>query len=210
MKPTISKKLSPLSLSSLDGDVDTITDASIENETISASLINFSIIKSRIAKSDFAHSNFERLNLDNVIIENCIMLAGAFSESSWHTTAITGSLCSGIQLDKSILKNVRFTGCKLDVANFRYAKMTNIIFDSCVIDSMDFYNAELKNVQFIDCEINDLELQSSKLRNVDFRESKFIQVKRVADLKGAKITTEQVIFLSSQLANQAGIIVDDE
>ncbi len=84
-----------------------------------------------------------------------------------------------------------------------------MLFDSCVIDEMDLYSSELKNVRFVNCLVDKLELQNTKMQKVDFRESTFVQIKRSADLKGAIITTEQLIFLSPQLAQQSGIIVDD-
>lgn len=208
-EPKLHKYLAPLNISSLDGEQDTVNGSLVDTQIITASLPHFSIIGSRIVKSDFTRSNFEGLSLDNVAIESCTILTGRFTNSSWHTTKIINSRCSGIQLDMSTLKNVVFIGCKLDLANFRYAKMTNVIFEECVIDDMDLYGSILKNIDFIDCKINNLELQNSKLKNVDFRKSEFVRIKISTDLKGAIISTQQLIFLSPQLAHHAGIVVED-
>lgn len=209
LEPSLPKSLAPLNLSSISDETESIEDSSLDNLVIDISHRNFSITRSLINKSDFTASDLEGLGLDNVIVKNCTITAGKFSEASWHTVLVSNSRCSGIQLDRSTLKNVTFRGCKLDIANLRYARLTNVLFDSCVIDEMDLYNAELKNVRFVNCEINNLELQNTKMKNVDLRESTLIRVKRVADLKGALITSEQLIFLSPQLAQQSGITVED-
>jgi uncharacterized protein YjbI with pentapeptide repeats len=207
--PSLPQSLAPLDNELLSNDVETVTGVLIGNAEITITSRHLSITDSRITKSDLSRAELPGLDLHNVIIEHCTMTAGKYSESSWHTVTLDTTRCSGIQLDRSTLKNVTFRGCKLDVANFRYAKLSNVVFEDCIIDEADFYGASIKNVRFSSCPINNLELQKTALVKVDFRDSTLIRVKRSSDLKGAIITNEQLVFLSPQLAQQSGIIIED-
>ena len=209
VRPALAPALTKLGASMLDSDTETIQGASLEALHIDIANRNLAIVGSSIKQCDFTSSDLERLSLDNVVVQNCIMTAGKVSEASWHTTTVQNSRCSGVQLDKSTLKNVTFTGCKLDIANFRYAKLTNVVFDGCVIDELDFYGATMNDVKFVDCDTNGIELQNTHMHRVDFRESNFVRIKRATDLQGATISTQQLMFLSRQLAAQAGIVVGD-
>lgn len=207
LKRSLERVIDP---SFLEKDLDNLESASLEGLSLAdISLHNFSLVDSSIYKCDFSLADMEKFDLNNIVIKDCIMSSAKFSESSWHIASIMNSRCSGIQLNQSVLKNIRFENCKLDIANFRFAKLTNVVFDTCVINEMDFYGAELKHVRFIDSDIDKVDFSQSKLVDVDLRESSIITVKRPSDLKGATITTQQLIQLSPQLAAEANIEVKD-
>ncbi|MFZ2544472.1 MAG: pentapeptide repeat-containing protein [Candidatus Saccharimonadales bacterium] len=209
--PVISKNLSLVSdFSQLIATEDGIENERIENESFDQlSLKNFTIIDSQIIKTDFSGTEIDGFGLKNTRFSDCNMTTAKFPDASWHVVELLNSRCSGIQLNVGILKDVLFKGCKLDLSNFRFAKLTNVIFDGCVINEMDFYNAELKNVQFINCEIDRVEFSNSKLHNVDFTESQIITIKGISSLKGAIISNEQLIYLAPYLASQFGIKISE-
>lgn len=213
------KLLTPL----IGNDLEVIDDLAVyDNDTDSFSEVlfdsvsfaeftpkNLAVAGSRFVKADFSNAQLEGLGFENVVANDCMMLTANFGEASWHTTEVINSRCSGVQLHEATLKNVTFRGCKLDMANFRQAKLTNVVFDGCVVTDMDFGSAELKNVEFIDCDIDGIDFTHATLRSVDFRESRLVKVKRPSDLKGAIITSQQLIYLAPQLAHEAGIKVED-
>ncbi len=211
VEPLVKKELELVAdLSVFDDDIDSLEAVLIDGVSfVGFSLQGLTITGSRIVKSDFSSAKLEGLGFENVVVESCAMLAARFHEASWHTTTVTNSRCSGVQLDQSTLKNVAFRGCKLDMANFRYAKLNNVIFEDCVVNEMDFGSAELKNVTFAGCAIDGIDFTHAKLQNVDLRGSMLAKIKRPSDLKGVIITSEQLIYLAPQLAHEAGIKVED-
>ena len=204
VKPNLPRELEPLRAISGD-DID---GAMIERQALADGVANgLTINNSHVVKTDFSGVAIEGFGLKNTTLADCIMTAAKFPDASWHVVEVANSRCSGMQLDKAHLKDVRFTGCKLDLVNCRFAKLTNVVFDGCVVSEMDFYNAELKNVTFIDCDIEGVEFAGSKLQNVDLTASRIGAVKGVTNLKGAIISGEQLIYLAPYLAAEAGIRV---
>lgn len=207
--PAIPKKLESLAnLSKTIDSEDGIENVKVENESLHQRILDtFSITDALVIKTDFSGTEISGFGIKNAVISDSVMTAAKFPDASWHITELHTSRCSGMQLDNGHLKDVLFKNCKLDLVNFRFAKLTNVIFDSCVITEMDFYNAELKNVAFINCEIDKVEFSRSKLQNVDLTEAQIVAVKGPSHLRGAIINNEQLVYLAPSLAVEFGIKV---
>ncbi|HUC96590.1 MAG TPA: pentapeptide repeat-containing protein [Candidatus Saccharimonadales bacterium] len=208
-KPTLSKDLETVTdIPSFIRNEDSLEDAIVENESFNQqTLKGFSIANTRIVKTDLSEVKINGFSLKDTVFIDSNMAAAKFPNSSWHVIELINSRCTGMQITEGVLKDVLFKGCKLDMVNFRFSKLTNTIFDNCVVKEMDFYNAELKNVKFIDCEIDNVEFSASKLQSVDFTESQIVLIKGTPSLKGAIISNEQLIHLAPYFAAEFGIKV---
>lgn len=178
----------------------------IDIPTLSAK--STSLAESKIVRCTFLQAKIEKLQMQDCVLENSDFSGSNLSDASWHTVAVKSTRCNGMQLPNSLLKNVKFTACRLDMANFRFAKLENVQFDQCIITGLDFYNAQLKHVAFTDCDIEDVEFSGAKLTNVDLTGSQLISVKGLSGLKGAHITSEQLVTLMPYVAQEIGIIVE--
>ena len=69
-------------------------------------------------------------------------------------------------------------------------------------------NAQLKHVEFVDCDIEDVEFSGARLTDVDLTRSRLISIKGLAGLKGARITSEQLVALVPYVAQEIGLIVE--
>lgn len=165
--------------------------------------------ESRFIKTVFTQARIEKLHVRDCLFDGCDLTACSFPDSGWHATAITNARCSGIQLQMNVIKNVRFQGCKLNLANLRFAKLENVIFEDCVIADMDLYNAQLKNVVFDRCPIENVTFSGANLKNVDISDSPIISIKGLRGLKGAVISPEQLMQLAPYFAQEIGVIVKD-
>lgn len=189
---------------------ETLSAAVIRNDDISHLIAkSFSASEIRLEKVNATQAKLEKTSFSDVVLVNCDLIATALPEASWCRVAIKNSRCSGLQLQPSTLKDVTFTGCKLNLANFRLSKLTNICFADCVLDEADFYAAELQNVVFMNCTLDKTEFSSAKLRRVDFRTSDIIGVKGIGSLAGAIIDSAQLVTLAPLLASVLKIEVRD-
>jgi uncharacterized protein YjbI with pentapeptide repeats len=166
------------------------------------------IAESRLVRCTFLQAKINRLQLQDCLIEHSDLSGSNLSEASLHTVAVTNTRCSGLQLSNSLLKNVRFSGCRLDLANFRFSKLEQVLFENCVITGLDLYNATLKNVAFVGCDIEDVEFSGATLHNVDLTESRIVSIKGLHGLKGARITSEQLVALIPYVAQEIGLIIE--
>lgn len=189
---------------------ETLLDLLLENGDAPGLKLKSAVLQGcKFVKCNLAHSKIDRLQLRDCLLNNCDLTAGVFADSSWHAVEVSKTRCSGIQLQKGLLKNVWFKNSKLDVANFRFAKLEQVVFESCVITEADFYSATLKNVRFIDCDFEDVEFSEATLQHVDLTESRILSVKGLRGLKGATINQEQLVQLAPSMAQEIGIIIQD-
>jgi uncharacterized protein YjbI with pentapeptide repeats len=105
---------------------------------------------------------------------------------------------------------VSFVDCKLDLANFRFAKLKNVLFDSCVLTEADFAGATFNNVSFDNCELDKADFSNTKCTKLDLRGSSIVDVIGISSLKGAIVSPEQLISLAPQLAAEIGLVVEQD
>lgn len=148
--------------------------------------------------------------LDDVVIYNCDISANKLPKLSVDRAVFKSTRLSGIQLHESVLKDVSFVDCKLDLANFRFAKLKNVIFDSCVLTEADFAGATFNNVSFDNCELDKADFSNTKCTKLDLRGSSIVDVIGISSLKGAIVSPEQLISLAPQLAAEIGLVVEQD
>ena len=189
---------------------ETLTQVLITSEDITGLQVKgFSTSEVSFDKVIMSGTKFEKAGLADVILSGCDLIATSFSDTSWQRVHIKGSRCSGLQLQMGILKDITFTDCKLNLANFRFAKLTNVLFDNCVLDEADFYAAQLMNIQFKNCTLIKTQFSGSKLKAVDLRSSDMFNVLGIGSLGGATIDSTQLMALAPLLAAEFKIKVSD-
>ncbi len=189
---------------------DKLTGLRLENIDISGlRLKSVAIEESLLVKTSFLQTHIERLSVRDCVLKECDLTASVLAGSTWHIVEISGARCSGLQLQTSTLKNVLFKGCKLELANFRFAHLENVIFEDCLIDDIDFYNATLKNVDFGGSSIEHISFAGARLKSVDLSQAQLISIKHSAGLKGATISYEQLASLAPNFAQELGILIKE-
>lgn len=189
---------------------ETLMSAVLCNEDIGQiNAKSFSASEVKLEKLTATSAILERTSFSDIEVANSDLIAVKFSGASWRRVRLQGSRCSGIQLQNSILTDITFADCKLDLANFRFSKLTNIHFKDCVLDEADFYSAELHKVTFQNCSMNKTEFSGSKLKTVDLRSSDILNISGVASLAGSTIDSMQLMAIAPILANELRISVKD-
>lgn len=160
-------------------------------------------------KVSLSQAQLEKLGLSDVVMKSCDLSATSCGDGSWIRVQTTGGRMTGLDLNKCLLKDVVFEGCKLDMANFRFAKLAKVRFVDCVLTEADFGGAQLNQVEFANCLLEKTDFTQAKLSNVDARSSQLIDVRGWEYLKGLTVDTGQLMTIAPQLALALGLKVDD-
>jgi uncharacterized protein YjbI with pentapeptide repeats len=187
-----------------------LSAASLHSEDISGLHVrNFSANEVRFEKVTFTEARLDKTGFSDIELLNCDLIASAMPEASWRRVLVQDSRCSGMQLQTSALRDITFSNCKLDVANFRFSKFKNVRFKDCILDEADFYAAELENVDFQNCRMDMASFSGAKLKGVDFRSSDITGIVGINGLAGGIIDSMQLITLAPLLAATLKIVVAD-
>lgn len=163
----------------------------------------------KLEKVILAGAKLEKFGGSDVIMHACDLSAVQSSEISLLRTAINDSRATGFDCSKGTFKDVSFTGCKLDMANFRFAKLTDVAFVDCILTDADFMGAEFKHVSFENCLLERTVFDQATMQDVDLRTSQLIDLRSWQSLTGATIDNVQLMTAAPYLANELGIKVID-
>lgn len=171
---------------------------------------NIEVTESFIKKSSLIEANITRMTLFDVIIEGGDWSGAQASSGGWLRVQSRHVRMAGIDLSEAEIKNVHFVGCKLDLANFRFAKLTRVVFEDCSLTETDFQGGVLNNVRFENSVLDKVEFAQVKSVQVDFRTSRLLEVRGWQFLNGALLDSAQLISVAPQLAAALGVKIEDE
>lgn len=177
-----------------------------------------------VAAMDAAHARFiecaftqvtfdggsvRRARLSDVWLREVRLVATDLAESEWLDATLIDCVLAGTEAYGAELRRVVFRGAKLDSVNFRDATLADVRFDGCVLRGVDFGGARLERVSFPGCRLSEVELTGVTLTKVDLRGAELDIVGGHESLRGAVISTAQLIDLAPALARSIGITVRD-
>jgi uncharacterized protein YjbI with pentapeptide repeats len=177
----------------------------------------------------WANDHSKRPSFDAVRFTEPDMTSTSLREGGWADVEIIGGLLAAADLTGSTIRRVRIRGVrasglivaetegkditigasKLDLANFRFANWSRIEFNNCSFLDADFAGSKFTDIVFSDCDLSGCDFSGAALTRVDLRSSTLSDISGPSGLKGATITTGQLMALAPLLASYVGIIVRD-
>lgn len=191
-----------------DGEYERILLDGAAVEGLSAGGSEFT--ESALTNTVFTGGSVQQSRFDDVWLRGVRWIGVDACETRWTDAEFVDSAWSGVVAVDARLRRVRFEGCKFESVNFRAAKLQNVSFVDCVLRDTDFATAGLRQVTFPGSRLEGVALHGAALKEVDLREAVALDlIGDIAALKGATITTGQLMDLAPPFARAAGIIVDD-
>lgn len=121
-----------------------------------------------------------------------------------HTVRLTGA-----DLAESTFRDVRFVGCRLDLASARLSKFERVVFTDCRLEELDLYGSQLKDVFFERCVLREATLSSVTLERVELRGCDLTGLRGAEALRGARMPWTDVLENAPLFAAVAGIEIVD-
>ncbi len=191
-----------------DARYDTVHFDGAELERPTATGARF--IESALTSMTFDGGTFRLSRWSDVWLKAVRWIGTDLSGTDWMDAEITGSVFAGTAIYDAALRRVVIQQCKADSVNLRGARLQQVSFVECQLSHLDFAGATLTDVTFEGCELHGAAFDNAHLKNVDFRHAHELTITSGYDsLKGATITTSQLVHLAPSLADVLGIAVVD-
>jgi uncharacterized protein YjbI with pentapeptide repeats len=110
-----------------------------------------------------------------------------------------------VVLPEAEWRDMVVSDCKLDLANFRQARLVHVRFERCVLTEADFGGAHLSDVTFDRCDLTRADFSGLLAGQVSFPGSTLVQLSGLRGLAGCSLTPDQIIALAPELAAALGI-----
>jgi uncharacterized protein YjbI with pentapeptide repeats len=161
-------------------------------------LVDVRISGSELRDCRFLDVRFERLDAPDLSVH----------ASTWRDCEIVDSRLGSIGLFDAKVGSVRFVRCKVGYLGLQGAVLTDVSFEDCTIDELELSEGSMTRARFPGTTITDLRLTGARLAHTDLREARLGAVSPVSGLRGATVSTSQLIDLAPALAGELGIRVD--
>jgi uncharacterized protein YjbI with pentapeptide repeats len=150
-----------------------------------------------------------RARFTDVWLSDARLISLSAPHTGWQDVTFTGAVLAGVEVYASVLRRVTFEHCKLDTVNFRDAGLTDVTFDNCVLRNVDFGGARIKRTAFPQSRLTAVKLFQTTLDQVDLRDAELGLTADPTSLRGAIVTTAQLLAMAPLLADSIGIVVQD-
>lgn len=171
--------------------------------------MNARFIECALTRVSFQAGHLRRARFTDVWLRDVRMMMTDLVETTWQDATFAGAVIAGAEAFGAQLRRVTFAGCKLDSVNFRDAELTDVTFDNCLLREVDFGSATLTRTVFINSRLDKTDFSRVTLDRVDLRGAELGITITPDSLRGAIITSAQLMAAAPLLAETLGITVDD-
>jgi uncharacterized protein YjbI with pentapeptide repeats len=151
-----------------------------------------------LRRSAFTDCRFERSNLANLRTER----------SRLTRVTLDATRLTGLHWTDGVLRDVAVTGCRADLAVFRFTRFGGVTFDDCNLSRADFQNADLSGVRFTGCDLTGAQFSHATLEGARFAGCDLAGVGGVTSFRGAIVTGNDLMALAHTLAAALGITIE--
>jgi uncharacterized protein YjbI with pentapeptide repeats len=151
-----------------------------------------------------------KARLRDVLLRDVRLIATGLGESHWTDVAVAETVAAGAEVYGAELRRVTFRRCKLDSVNFRAASLTEVTFAGCELRDVDFAGATLARTAFPDSRLVRTDFTGVTMRGTDLRGAELGIIIGPDSLRGAIVSTGQLVYLAPVLAETMGITVSDD
>jgi uncharacterized protein YjbI with pentapeptide repeats len=121
-----------------------------------------------------------------------------------------GCRLTGAALSEPRLSDILFNDCRMDLASFRFGKLTRVRFEGCRLSEVDFQGVAASACTFINCDLTRAQLSQGSFKGSAFRDCQLSGVRGIGALKGAAIAANDLLELADSFAATLGISVRDD
>jgi uncharacterized protein YjbI with pentapeptide repeats len=146
----------------------------------------------------------------DVWLRDVRLVATGLGETEWTDVTVAESVWAGAEVFGAELRRVTLRGCKLDSVNFRGTSLTDVVFDGCELLDVDFKDAVLTRTSFPRSRLTRTDLTGARLDATDLRDAELGIIIGPDSLRGAIISSAQLIHVAPVLAQTMGITVSDD
>jgi len=171
------------------------------------------------AGGTFSACRIERCRLDDATFADARLTACLLAElgassidmagTTWRDVILDGPRVGALTAVRAQWSSVRIRGGKIDFLVLAGARLDDVAFEDCAIGELDLGDARLRNVTFNGCRVGVLDVEAALLADVDLSGARLQTIRGVGSLRGATVSTGQLVAMGPLLAAHLGIRVED-
>jgi uncharacterized protein YjbI with pentapeptide repeats len=166
--------------------------------------------QSRYTAVTFAGVRLRRGMIRDAIFDRCDLANLRGRESSMLRSQLTGCRMTGFTFLAGVLRDVTFSGSRMNLASFSNTKFSTVVFSECRLDQANFGDADLSGTRFINCDLTGAQFSGATLTGARFTGCDLTGIAGITSMRGAIITSSDAFALARVFADALGIKIEDE
>jgi uncharacterized protein YjbI with pentapeptide repeats len=158
-----------------------------------------------IAES-FAGQRIERMHLHDAQIVGGDHANVVTQKADVERVLVRECRLTGLQAAGASLRDVRLSGCRIDLALLAEARVERVVVEDCVLTDSSLEGAWLRDVRFEGCDLTAVVFTGVRLVRVEFHGCRLAGV-RLEHLRGARMPWPDLVEHAGELAAALGIEV---
>jgi uncharacterized protein YjbI with pentapeptide repeats len=198
-----------------DGSIDNLLEGELSEvhlydiNAVKVTVLALDIDGVLLEKVGLLQAQLPRVTARDMVAKQCDFSSTTLVDGAFNRAEFINCRMTGVDFNKASVHDVLFRGCKLDMANFRFADVRRVQFVDCTFIESDFLGATLHDVRFESCTLEKVVFDQAKCKQVDLRTSQLVELSGWSSLKGAVIDTAQLMAIAPYLAQTIGIVVKE-
>ncbi|SRR5712691_5266854 len=171
---------------------------------------NLEIDQSRYTAVKVNGVRLRRGLIRDAIFDRCDLANLRARETSMQRCRLLGCRMTGLSYLAGVIRDVTFSGSRIDLASFSNTKFSTVVFTECRLEQANFGDADLSGVRFIDCNLAGAQFSGATLAGTRFAGCDLTGISGITSMRGAIITSSDAFTLARIFADALGIKIEDE
>jgi uncharacterized protein YjbI with pentapeptide repeats len=185
----------------------TVSDTRVEGGDFTGLDGEGEIERSVLTAVDLSGSRLRPLVLADVELSGADVSNALWSQTIARRAEVLSCRATGWRLSLDLALDMYVGDTRLDYAAIKVNRVKGLlVFERCSFANAQL-GGDLSRVLFVDCDLAGAEFTATAARDCDLRTSRIADARGIATLRGALVTTDQVIAVADQLAREAGLTI---
>lgn len=168
----------------------------------------FTMEATRLSRVDLSGGRWRKATVRDCVVRDGNLANTHAEDSGVHRSSFDTMRMTGMQWTNGVVRDVTFTGCRLDLAGFRFSRLRHVVFTDCRLTGVDFTNTGFTSVRFTGCDLTGARLHHATMAATRFDDCLLEDVTGVEALRGAVVSGADLLPLTYSMAASLGIAVE--
>jgi uncharacterized protein YjbI with pentapeptide repeats len=167
-----------------------------------------SLLRCRFTGTDLSDTTLDRARLLDCVVERCNLANVRATGSTLDRVGLSVLRMTGFTWVDSLVRDVTFEECRMDVSNWRFSRFVRVVFERCNLTRADFSGADLTGARFVGCDLTGTQFSNAKMAGTRIARCILEDIAGITSWTGAIVQAQDLVALSYTLASGLGIRID--
>lgn len=205
--PRVPERLAPVVLDGTAIEDDATWSGTLVSGADGSGAHGLTLRESRAEQLDLTGAALPRAHLLDAELVGGSLANARLAEAGARRVVLRRVRLTGLQWTAGTLDDVRFDGCRVDLATFAGCRMRRVTFEDCLLAGADLQDLVADEVRFDGCDLRDVDLTGARFRRCAMTRCDLEGARALDRLSGVAMPWADVVASAGTLAAALGVRV---